>query len=279
MTSLLPPRWHPVLVVVLAAGAVICWIVARRLAIPVSRAQRTRFALALLALLLAYGWPLGDLAARVSLAALVLQRLLVLLAAAPLFLSSLPVDVTARLTRPTVLDRALQLVSKPGVAVPVVTVIGTISLLPSVVGWTTSTPAAGATMCLLNLVLGAVLWLPILSVVPGTRRLSYVGKGAYLFVSSLVVNVLSIVWIFARHPMYPCFHNQRLVLGISPLLDQQLAGFVAKLGAYAPMWSIAFVLLARAGSDDQGDEPLRWADVQRELERGERRGTLAEPTG
>ena len=55
------------------------------------------------------------------------------------------------------------------------------------------------------------------------------------------------------------------------LLDQQLAGFVSKLGAYAPMWAVAFTLLARSGEGDPDDRPLRWVDVERELERADRR--------
>ena len=62
------------------------------------------------------------------------------------------------------------------------------------------------------------------------------------------------------------------ILRISPLLDQQLAGFVAKLGAYVPMWIVAFVLFARAGDGEEPDDAtLRWVDVQREFERAERR--------
>ena len=98
-------------------------------------------------------------------------------------------------------------------------------------------------------------------------------KGGYLLVASLVVTSLSFIWIFARHPMYHSFTNQSRLLGLSPLLDQQLAGFVSKLGAYFPMWAIAFVLFARAGDGGDDDQPeLRWVDVERELERADRTG-------
>ena len=60
---------------------------------------------------------------------------------------------------------------------------------------------------------------------------------------------------------------------MSPLLDQQLAGFVAKLSTIAVLWSVAFVIMTRAESaDDAGrDEPLMWSDVEREIERADRR--------
>ena len=85
---------------------------------------------------------------------------------------------------------------------------------------------------------------------------------------------LAIVWIFARHPLYPTFAGPHDVAGLSPILDQQLAGFVAKLGTIVPLWTVAFVTVARAQRTEAlgGDpDPLRWSDVERHLERAERR--------
>ena len=36
------------------------------------------------------------------------------------------------------------------------------------------------------------------------------------------------------------------------------------------MWALAFVLFARSAERDEDDAPLRWVDVQRELERVDR---------
>ncbi len=52
---------------------------------------------------------------------------------------------------------------------------------------------------------GFVLWAPVLNELPGAPRLSALGRGAYLIVQSIVPSFLSIVWIFARHPLYPPF--------------------------------------------------------------------------
>lgn len=278
MTSILPVSWHPALLGVLLAATAGFVAASTRDGWDVGPRQRWCFAGAIAALLAAYWWPLGDLAAHVSLAALVLQRLVVLLCVAPLLMSSLPTGLVVWLTRPAPVDAVVVACSKPQVAALVVTVVGTASLVPGVVAWTLATPGAIAILAVVNLLLGVVLWLPVLGVVPGARRVGTVGKGVYMLVSSLIVTVFSIVWIFARHPLYGSFHHQRLVLGISPLLDQQVAGFVAKLGAYVPMWIIAFVLLARSSDAATAEEPLRWADVERELERGDRRGRAQEPS-
>jgi cytochrome c oxidase assembly factor CtaG len=278
--SLLPPTWHPVLYGVLAAVVLVYAVATRSERFRPTAALRTRFAVALVVLLAAYGWPLGDLASHVSLSALVVQRLLVLLCVAPLLMTSIPIDLAASLTRPAPIDRAVAVCSRPAVAVLLVTVIGTATLTPPVLSWSSSSTGAGALLGTVNLLIGVVLWLPVLSTAPGAHRLRHVGKGVYLLVSSLVVTSLSIVWIFARHPMYGSFSHQETILGISPIVDQQLAGFISKLGAYAPMWTIAFILLARDTGEEGDDTTLRWVDVQRELEREDRRArsTQAEPS-
>ena len=121
---------------------------------------------------------------------------------------------------------------------------------------------------------GFVLWAPVLTELPGAPRLSALGRGGYLIVQSIVPSFLSIVWIFARHSLYPTYSHAGTVVGMSPLLDQQLAGFLAKLSTIAVLWTVAFVIMTRAQSaEDTGRdaEPLMWSDVEREIERAERR--------
>jgi cytochrome c oxidase assembly factor CtaG len=130
---------------------------------------------------------------------------------------------------------------------------------------------------------GFVLWAPVLSALPGTPRLSPLARGGYLIVQSVVPSFLSIVWIFARHNLYPSFTHRGKVVGLTPLLDQQLAGFLAKLSTIAVLWTVAFVLMTgaeRADARGEGHALLR-SDVERELQRAERRqrrlGQAAEP--
>jgi cytochrome c oxidase assembly factor CtaG len=119
---------------------------------------------------------------------------------------------------------------------------------------------------------GFVLWAPVLTELPGTRRLSALGRGAYLIVQSIVPSFLSVVWIFAHRSLYATYDHR--VLGMSPVLDQQLAGFLAKLSTIAVLWTVAFTLMTRAhvaSASEEDAEPLIWSDVEREIERAERR--------
>jgi len=271
MRSLLPPTWHPAVLAVLAAAGLAYGWGTRRGSDAATPPERRRFAAAIVLLFVACTWPLGDLAAHVSITAVVVQRLILMLAVAPLILSSLPDALVARLTHHRLVDRAVRTLVRPAVAITVVTIMGTMTLLSPVVSWGSSSMIAQGLLAAVTLGLGVVLWMPVLGSVPGLPRLSYTAKGGYLIASSLVVTSLSFVWIFARHPMYASLMHQRSVLSISPLLDQQLAGFVSKFGAYFPLWAVAFVLFARAGDGGERDQPgLRWVDVQRELERVDR---------
>ena len=266
MTSLLPFRWHIADVLLIVAVGVGHHIVVT------SRRERRLAAGALFALLAVTVWPMGDLASSVSLTAATVQRLVIMVLVAPLLLMATPITVLARLTRPRPIDALTRVLAHPGVAMFVVTVVGTLTLSTPVVDWGARSSVARGAVILVVTFVGLVLWIPALGVLPGAKRLSPVARAGYVFASSLVVTSLSFVWIFSRHSLYPALHHQYALLHMTPLFDQQLAGFVAKLGCYAPMWAVAFTIFSRAEEQGESTEetPLRWADVERQLLRVDR---------
>lgn len=230
------------------------------------------FTLGTLALLLAVTWPLGDLAAHWSLLALVGQRLLLMLAVPPLLVAGTPLPLINALTRPAPVDAVLRVAVRPIPAVAIVTVLAVGSLTTSAVAWAASSDAARVLIQLIILLAGFVLWAPVLTRLPGTQHPSALARGGYLIVQSIVPSFLSVVWIFARRPLYPAYEHS--VAGMSPVLDQQLAGFAAKVVTIAVLWTVAFVIMNRAKVIDgveEDTEPLMWSDVEREIERADRR--------
>lgn len=229
---------------------------------------------ALVLLLVALTWPLADLAAHWSLTALVCQRLLLILAVPPLLIIGLPPRLLARLTRPAAVDAVVRRCARPPIAVAVVTVIAVATLTTGAVEAQGSSVWARSALDMALLVAGLVLWTPVLTEVPGADRPSALGRAGYLIVQSIVPSFLAVVWIFARHPLYPHFAHGPELLSVSPLMDQQIAGFVAKFGTIAVLWTVAFVSMTRAqhtvttGGDP---DPLLWSDVERHLERAERK--------
>jgi putative membrane protein len=231
-------------------------------------------AAALFAALVALVSPLADLAAHTSLTALVVQRLLLLLVVPPLVIGALPPPLMAKLTRPAPVDWVLQRCARPAIAVVVVTVIAVATLVTAAVEAEGSSPWARAGLDLVLVASGFVLWIPVSPQLPATDGPSALGRAGYLIVQSVVPSFLAIVWIFARHPLYHHFAGGARIFGVSPLLDQQLAGFMAKFVTIAVLWTVAFVGLTRAqhAVSTGGDpDPLLWSDVQRHLERVERR--------
>jgi putative membrane protein len=233
----------------------------------------TAFLAGLVVLAVALTWPLADLAAHSLLVALVVQRLLLTLAVPPLLVYGLPDEALAALTRPAPVDAVLRICVRPGPAIAIVTVVAVGSLITPVVDAQASSVAARIVIDLIVLGSGFVLWAPVLHRLPGTGQPSAAGRAGYLIVQAIVPSFLSVIWILARHPLYPAFRHPATVAGLSPLNDQILSGFVAKLTTIAVLGTVAFVTMNGADRhtvEDDDDNPLRWMDVQRELERAER---------
>ncbi len=277
-----PFDWHLHVVWLLALPVLVggyFWALRRRPEWAASGRQQVLFVLGVVVLVGAVTWPLGDLAAHWLLLALVLQRLLLTLAVPPLLVLGTPRPLLARLTRPTVVDAVLRVAVRPLPAVAIVTVVAVGTLTTGAVDLAARSDVFRVVVELLVLGSGFVLWAPVLSELPGAPHLSALGRGGYLIVQSIVPSFLSIVWIFARHPLYAPFSSspgshEGKVLALTPLLDQQLAGFLAKLSTIAVLWTVAFVIMTRAeGAERKGEdvEPLLWTDVERELERADRR--------
>jgi len=238
-----------------------------------TRRQLGSLAAGLLALVVALTWPVADLATRWSLTGLLVQRLLLTLAAAPLLLLAAPVPLLAAVTRPAPVDAVVRVLTRPVAAVIAFSVlaIGTL-LAPAVAAQSSSAAWRGGTDVAL-LLGGCVLWAPTMRHIPGVHGTSPVGVAAYLFVQSIVPTFPAIVYVFAHHPLYPAFAHAHRAIGLSPLVDQQVAGVVAKVATLPVLWSAAYIALARAQRADAApteEEPLTWATVERELERAER---------
>jgi cytochrome c oxidase assembly factor CtaG len=262
-----PATWS----VVAALGAAYAFGVRRHG--PATRRQVVATSGGLLLLLVALTWPLADMAAHSSLTALVVQRLLLLLAVPPLLVTGLPPALMARLTRPPAVDWILRRCARPPIAVVIVTVIAVATLVTGAVEAEGSLPWVRGVLDVALLGAGFALWTPVLHELPGTDRPSAIGRAGYLIVQSILPSFLAVVWIFARHPLYPHFAHGPEIFGVSALMDQQLAGFVAKFTTIAALWTVAFVALGRAQqavSSGSDPDPLLWSDVERHLERAER---------
>ncbi len=227
----------------------------------------------------AFTWPTADLAAHWSLTALVTQRVILLLVVAPMLLLGLPYDVIQWLTRPPAVDSVLVRLHRPPVAIVTVTAIVIGSMTPAMVRAQSSSPLARGLLAVVVLVAGLILWIPVLGRIPGILRLKPVVRFGYLVFQAVVPAFLSFIFIFSRRPLYGEFSRSHAAIGLGPLNDQQIAGFVSKLSMLFVLLTVGAVVLARAPVSEEEfgpDDPLVWADVEREFERADRRGTRGE---
>ena len=231
------------------------------------------FAGAAAACVIALTWPLADLAAHWSLTALVIQRLILILAVAPLLLLGLPYDVLEWITRPGLVDAALNRGRRPATAIVFVTVITVGSMIPPVVQAQASSSPLRALLSLAAVGAGLVLWIPVLGRVPGISRLKPMVRFGYLAAQAVVPAFLSFVLILSPHPLYAVFSGSKAAIDLRPLNDQQIAGFVSKLTMLIVLLTVGGFGLAKSKpADDEVSlsEPLVWADVQRQFERVDR---------
>ena len=82
---------------------------------------------------------------------------------------------------------------------------------------------------------------------------------AYLVGQAVVPAFLSFIYIFSTRPLYGEFARSHQAIGLRPLNDQQIAGFVSKLSMLLVLLSVGAVVLARAStSDDEFGTGDRW---------------------
>jgi cytochrome c oxidase assembly factor CtaG len=280
------PTWS-----ILAVGATLVVVGHLRLMrsderpIPWTRRQIGLFVGACAASAVALTWPMANLAAHWSLTVLVTQRLILLLAVAPMLLLGLPYDLLRWLTRPVAVDTVLTRLLRPPLAILTVTAVVVGSMTPALVRAQSTSLLARGLFDALIVVAGLVLWIPVLGRIPGILRLRSVVRFGYLMAQAVVPAFLSFIYIFAVHPFYSTFAGSHAAIGLRPLNDQQMAGFVSKLTMLLVLVSVGGVVLARAPTGDEElgpHDPLVWADVERQFERADRRSSKissTHPTG
>ncbi|HEX4217619.1 MAG TPA: cytochrome c oxidase assembly protein [Acidimicrobiales bacterium] len=281
IASVSPFGWdlHPVAWAALLAAVLLTVIGHRRLMhsnehpIRWSRHQVEFFAGACGGLVVALTWPVADLADRWSLTALVVQRLVLVLAVAPMLLLGLPHDVQEWATRGAFVDATLVRLRRPPVAVVTVTILLVGSMAPNLVEAQASSAVLRGALLVLILIAGLILWLPVLSRVPGIPRLRPMVRFGYLAAQGIVPAFLSFILILSPHLLYRTFARSHAAIGLRPLNDQQIAGFVSKLAMLIVLLTVGSVYLLRADEEASTEDPLVWADIQRQFERADRKGS------
>jgi putative membrane protein len=83
---------------------------------------------------------------------------------------------------------------------------------------------------------GVISWWPVFSPTPLVPRVSYPVQMLYLFVQSLVPAIIGAFMTFSGIVIYPVYLERANLFGLTPLLDQQIAGLEMKILGTLLLW-------------------------------------------
>src|SRR5262249_6751372 len=148
------------------------------------------------------------------------SHLLLALIAPPLLLLGLPEPLAVALTSPVGVDRALHGLTHPLTATVVFNATVLLTHIPPVMDASVRSEAVHAGIHLLLFAAGTIMWLTVLRLLPGRRRLGAGGRIGFLALQSLVPNIPAAILLFAGTQLYVAYDNRPEALHMSPLLDQ-----------------------------------------------------------
>jgi putative membrane protein len=114
-----------------------------------------------------------------------------------------------------------------------------------------------------------VMWWPVLSPLPEFPHVSYPARMLYLFGQSIVPTVPASFLTFSTVLLYSAYRTATTPYGLDPIIDQQLAGLVMKIGGGFLLWIVIATLFFRWSSEERSGAPdvLYWRDIEPELKR------------
>lgn len=101
------------------------------------------------------------------------------------------------------------------------------------------------------IVVGLVMWLPVVSPTPEIPRLAPPGQMLYLLMHSLLPTIPASFLTFSSVPLYPVYGDAALAYGLSAVNDQTIAGIVMKLGMGFLLWITIAVIWFRWNREER----------------------------
>lgn len=231
--------------------------------------QRLCFFAGVAVLWIASDWPIHSIAEDYLFSVHMVQHMLFLYAAPPLLILGTPGWLWRRLLRPAPVWSTARLLTKPLVAVVAVNAFIAATHWPVVVDASVRVTAFHLALHVATVVLGVVLWWPVLSPLQELPHLSYPGRMAYLFAHSIVPTVPASFLTFSEGPLYAAYAEApRLWAFMTVIEDQQIAGLLMKIGGGLILWGTIAVLFFRWASESEsgGPDALYWRDLQGDVE-------------
>jgi putative membrane protein len=196
------------------------------------------------------------------------QHLVYTMVAPPLLIWGMPSWLLRMPLRNKSVLAVARVITYPLVAFAVFNAIQLVTHFPSTVNLALDVHAFHFVVHVLLVGSALLMWWPVLSPLEELPRLSYPLQMAYLFVQSLIPTVLAAFLTFSTGVFYDAYADAPRMWGLSPVEDQQFAGFVMKVLGSIILWSfIAYAFFRWFEQENRAANGPRWEDVQDEMNR------------
>ena len=194
------------------------------------------------------------------------QHLAYTLIAPPLLIAGTPSWLLRAPLRNAAVLRIARLITLPLVCFAVFNAVQLFFHLPSAVDFALTHHWSHPLIHVVLVASALLMWWPILSPLDELPKLSYPLQMAYLFVQSLLPSVMAAFLTFSRSTFYSYYETAPRLWTLTPLEDQQFAGFVMKILGSLILWGFIGYAFFRWYQRDQADSrDPQWDAVREEL--------------
>jgi putative membrane protein len=248
----------------------------RRRGQPVPGWRRFSFALGLALALLALASPIAELGEDRLFSAHMLQHVLLGDLAALAFVLGLTGPVLRPILAVPVVER-LRVLAHPFVALPLWALNLYVWHLPTLYEAALDSALVHALQHTAFLGLGALMWAPVVEVLPGPVWFGTGAKLGYIVVVRLAETVLGNVFFWAGSPFYGTYERAERIWGLSALADQGTAGAIMMIeGSLVTIGALAWLFLRLGAEGELRQELLERGLDPRAVNRAVRYGRAEE---
>jgi putative membrane protein len=265
---------HPDVIALCVGLLVAYWFVVTRLREEISDAGRVRrsqmavFVTGVAAIYFASSSPVHEISEDYLASVHMAQHLVYTMIAPPLLIAGTPSWLLRAPLRNGAILRIARLATLPLVAFFAFNAVQLLTHLPSTVDLALTHHWFHPIVHVTLVASALLMWWPILSPLDELPKLSYPLQMAYLFVQSLIPSVMAAFLTFSHNTFYSYYETAPRLWGLTPIEDQQFAGFVMKILGSLILWGFiayAFFRWYQREQAESGDP--RWEEVREEMSR------------
>lgn len=231
------------------------------------RSQQLYFVSGIVAMYLAAGGPLEELADGRLVSAHMAQHLVLMMVVPPLLIAGVPSWAWRALLRQPGVMAIARAITRPLIALILFNAVFFATHLPEAVDLQLQSWQFHLLAHVSQVSAGIVMWWLILSPIEELPRLTYPLQMGYLFLQSLIPSVLAGVFTFANGAVYEAYAVEPRFWGVSIVEDQQISAAIMKIGGTLILWSFILVAFFKwYVAEESAARGPRWSEVEEELQ-------------